>query len=574
MRGLQRTSVRWGLLVLGVAVLLAVLDVWWVHHYRSGYPFDIDEAGYTTFGFIDYFGLHYGGINGWWEAIQHQPTFAPLVPALTSLTLHFDQSVLNGFVVLAFFALVLTLFAYLLATYLVGPRLGAFAALVTATLPGVFAFSREYIFALPTATFLLISVYAIVRSDGLRRTWWSVGCGVAIGLMLLSRTMAIAYVPGILLAGVVPALLRADRSELVRRALNLVLTMVVAAAVAATWYARNIGSVVEYLTSYGYGHQSQFYGAQHATISWGRFRSVAEHMITEDLYLPLATIAIIALIALAVAAIVRLRGSSDPRATLRRLAASDAFSVCIVFIVGYGALMSSQNGGDGFTVPITVLLPTITVVALRLYPRATVPAVAVVGLIALFNVVSMATIWKWASEGRYTNVPGLAESLPIVKGEPKTVFAIRQQFPGSEIEFGPRDALWLRADRKLDGILASFYGPQGEPPVVAFASRNRALNSNTLQLASIQKYQRGIPLEQFEIEEESEDTVAEYRKLLGEDGAGTATVLLTMSSEENDFPVPITQAKAEAAGRQLGFRKATSMTLPDGRELRIWRKTS
>jgi hypothetical protein len=437
---------RWGLAVLVVALLLFCLDFWWFQEHRGGYPFDIDEAGYSTFGIVDYIGLHNGGISGWWEAIQHQPTFAPLVPALTSLTVYVHQGVLNGFAVLAFFAVLLTLTAYLIAERLVGPRLGAFAALVTATLPGTIAFSREYVFALPTATFLLGAVYAILRSHGLRSRRWAIACGVAIGLMMLSRTMAIAYVPGILLAGVVPMLARDGRQELARRILNLVLLILAAAAVAATWYARNLSSVVDYLTSYGYGHQSKFYGAQHSTLSWGRFRGVAEHMTAEDLFVPLAAVVLVALIALAVVAVRQLCQSTDRRATLERIASSDAFGVCVVFAIGYGALMSSQNGGDGFTIPLAVLLPSIGVVALRRFPSATVPTVAVVTVIALVNVVSTSTFWNWASETHNVKIPGLAENLPVTKGEPKAVFAIRAQFPGPEEEFNQRDTGWLRAE--------------------------------------------------------------------------------------------------------------------------------
>lgn len=551
---------------------MGALDVWWANHYRAGYPFDIDEAGYTTFGFADYYALHYQGLSGWWEAIQHQPTFAPLLPALTSLTLHFDLNVLNGFVVLAFFAVVLVLASYVLANRLVGPRLAAFAAFVTATLPGTIAFSREYIFALPTATFLLIAVYTIIRSDGLRKWSWAVGCGVAIGLMMLSRTMAITYVPGILLAGVLPMFLREGGVSLGRRFVNLALLALAAVLVATTWYARNVGSVVDYLTSYGYGHQSQFYGAQHALLSWGRFRSVSEHMISEDLFLPLAAIGLIALIALGVAAALRLRPEEGRKEALRRIASGDAFGVCVVFIIGYGALMSSRNGGDGFTIPLTVLLPAIGVVALRRFPRATVPAVAIVGVVAIFNVVSTASIWKWAAHGRYTSVPLLAEDLPITKGVPKAVFASRLQFPGSEYMFQRRDGLWLRADRRLSEIIAGLYGPDGEAPVVAFASRNRMLNSNTMQMASVQMYQRGVPLEQLEIEEEDENTVAHYREVLEGSEEAAPTALVTMSDEENDFDIAIEQKKAEAAARQVGFHRFASMNLPDGRTLWVWRK--
>src|ERR1044072_3528236 len=159
---------RWALVVAVGALLLAALNLWWVMRFREGYPFDIDEAGYTVFGLIDYFGLRDNGLEGWWSAIQNQPTFAPLVPALTSFLVYVDPGVMNGFMVLTAFLVVLTMAIYGIGAQLAGPRLGAFAALVTATMPGAFAFSREYVYALPTAALLACAIYALIRSDGLR----------------------------------------------------------------------------------------------------------------------------------------------------------------------------------------------------------------------------------------------------------------------------------------------------------------------------------------------------------------------------------------------------------------------
>jgi len=567
----QRLSprARWGLLVALVALALAALDVWWFETYRHNFPFDVDEAGYTTFGLVDYLGLKSGGIGGWWEAIQNQPTFAPLVPAVTSLLVFVKPGLLDGFATLTFFAVVLALAAYAIGERLAGPRLGALAAIVTATLPGTFAFSREYIFALPTAAFLSLAVFFLLKSEGMRRSRWAAICGVAVGLMLLSRTMAISYVPGLLVAALVAILARRE-GDLPKRFLNLGLTALVAVAVAATWYARNLQSVIDYLTNYGYGSQSKNYGKEHALLSWGRFHSVAEHMTTEDLFLPLALLFLVALAALAVLVLRRL-GDPDSRAsTWRRLAASDALSVAIVFVLGYGALMTSQNGGDGFTFPIAALLPCIAVLAIKAYPRAAVPAAGLVGLIAAVNLVSTATIWSFASHTRLVSVPGFEEPFPVTKGVPKAVFAIRLQVPGPETVFDRRDEGWPRADREVTGLLAGLYGPHGEGPVVAFASRNRAISSNTVQLATVGKYHRGIFFTQLSAE--PNDSVRTYRRQLSDPAFGQPTVLMTTSSNAGDFPPLVTQAYAIAAAKQLGFRRIHTLTLPDGRRLAMWRK--
>ena len=103
------------------------------------------------------------------------------------------------------------------------------------------------------------------------------------------------------------------------------------------------------------------------------------------------------LIALAVVLVKRLRPSDGRRTELERLARSDALSVALVFVVGYAGLMSSKNGGDGFTFPLAALLPALAVLALRRFPAAFKPAVAALVLVATVNLVSTSTIWAPAS---------------------------------------------------------------------------------------------------------------------------------------------------------------------------------
>ncbi len=567
----QRASAaqRWALVVAVGALVLAALNVWWFFTYRQGFPFDIDEAGYTTFGLVDYLALKSGGLSSWWDAIQNQPTFAPLVPALTSLVVFIKPGTLNGFLVLTGFMVVLVMAVYGIAGRLAGPRLGAVAALVTATLPGAFAFSREYVYAMPVAAFLACAVYALMLSDGLRRRRWVIACGVAIGLMLLSRTMAITYVPGVLLAAVIVAFVR-GRDELGRRFLNLALLLVSAIVVAATWYARNLQSVIDYLTDYGYGRKSQFYGQDHTLISWGRLRSVAEHMTAEDFFLPLAIVLSAGLIALVVVVARRLQPEGSRRAELKRLAGTDALSVALVLVVGYAGLMSSQNGGNGFTFPLAALLPALAIVALRHFPSAFKPTVAALALIAVVNVVSTATIWAPASQTRLVSLPGVGESLPITKGVPKAVFAIRAQVPGPESIFDQQDARWPQADVEVADILTRLSRSSEETPIIAYASRNRALNTNTVQLATVVKYHQGLPL--IQLEAEPNDSVKAYIDQMTDPESGIATVLITMSRNTDDFPPVITQSYAETAARRLGFHRIRQLKLPDGRILYVWQK--
>jgi hypothetical protein len=558
---------RWALVVALVALALAAVNAWWVSTYRQGYPFDVDEAGYATFALVEHLNLEAGGLDAWWEAVLNQAPNAPLLPATTSFVYLIKGGVLEGFLVLSGFLVLLALAIYGIGERLAGPRLGALAGVVAATAPGAFVFSREFIFAMPTAAMLACAVYCLLRSDGLRLRRWAIPCGAALGLMLLARTMSIAFVPGVLVAGLV-CLVARRRDDLANRLLNLGLLVLTGTAVAATWYVRNLDSVLDYLTSYGYGQQSKLYGSGNSILSWERLRSPFVSMTVQDLLLPLAALSVLGLAAIAFAVVRRLVRAQDRTAILKRLAASDVLSMAIIVAAGYAGLASSQNSGNGFTFPIAVLVPTLAIVALRLYPRAILPTVAVVALLAGFNVLSNLNVWAAASRNRTVSVPGFG-SLPYANGVPHAVSAIREQVPGPETRFDDRDRGWLRADRALATQLIEWARPNGELPVAAFASRHRAISSNSVQLASVLRYHMLLPMAQ--IAAEPEDSIATYADQLSDPAYGPPSVLITMSTNAGDFPPTVTQTYAEAAARRFGFRIARTMRLPDGRLMRLWR---
>lgn len=561
-------AARWALVVAGSCLLLVALNVWWVATYRHGYPMDVDENGYTSIALTDYLNLKGVGLHAWWEAVQNQTPNAPLLPAVTSLVMMIKAGVLEGFGVLIGFGVLLVFATYGIGQRLAGPRLGALAAFVVGTSEGAFLFTREYIFAMPTAAFLACAVFAVLRSDGMRRRRWAIAAGAALGLMLLSRTMAVAFVPGIYVAALL-AILARERTELRSRFLNLGLLTLTGAAVAATWYVKNLQPVIDYLTGFGYGAQSAYYGEQHAVVSWGRFKAVAERMVASDLLVPLAAMTLLGLAALLVLALRRLVESDDRRRFLLKLAGSDVFGVSAVFIVGYAALMSSQNGGNGFTFPIAMLLPPVAIVALRYYRIAAVPAVTVLVAIGAMNVVATSNLWDNLSRKRLVDVPVFGW-LPWVNGVPHTLEGIREQAPGPEARFAAGDRGWITADRELAAMLVPPDESELEPPIAAFASRHRVISGNSVGVASLLNHHLSIPFTQLQAE--PTDSVANYERQLAGPELGEPTVLITMNRNDKDFEPLVTQSYAEAAARHLGFHRIRQIELPDGRLMRVWVK--
>ena len=558
---------RWTLAVLAGVLLLMALNLWWVLTYRKGFPLDVDEAGYTSIALIDWLGFHNGGLHGWWGSIQNQTPNAPLLPAFTSALLIFKQGIMEGFAVLIGFFAVLVLATYGIAERLAGPRLGALAALAIGTSEGALLFSREYIFALPAAALMSCAVYALLRSERMRKRRWAIACGVAIGLMVLARTMAVAFLPGLLVAALI-GMLAIERDGLRRRFVNLALGAIAAVLVAATWYYHNLEPVYEYLTNFGYGSKSAYFGAEHAVVSWGRFKVVAETVIHDDLLVPMTALVLIGLVALLVVAGRRLAAAGSRRSELLRLAASEPFAIGFVFAAGFAALMTSRNAGSGFSLPISMLLPPLAVLALRYYRHAAIPATAVVVAIGALNLASTSSLWEGLAKPHVVSTPGFGYQ-PWISGIPRPVDAIRVQVPGPSTKFVDHDLGWPEADEAVaEQLVRRIYAGGLESGVVAFSSRNRAISGNSVGLAVLLYYDTSIPFTQ--LESEPNDTVANYVKQLRNVEHGPPGMLLTMNRNQDDFPPLVTQSKAEAAARKVGFHRAWAIALPDGRRLRLW----
>lgn len=564
MRPPASERLRWALVVGAGGLVLLAFDAWWVASYRHGYPLNIDEAAYTTIGLNDYLGLRDGGLHGWWQAFQGQVPNAPLVPALTSVLYVFKAGVLEGFGVLAAFMVLLGLVIYGIGERLAGPRLGALAGLLAMTAPGVLAFAHVYVFALPAAALLACAVYALLRTEGLQRRRWALACGAALGLMLLARAMTVAFVPGVVAtAAVTLAARNRERRALARGVANLGLLLLVAVAVAAVWYWRNLQPVLDYLTEFGYGDKSAEFGAGHSLLSLARWTAVGKRMTQADLLLPLAALVLAGLVAALVAAGQRVCRAGDRREALLDLARTDALSVGLVVIGGYLALTSSSNTGFGFTLPLAVLLLPLAAIALRRFRAAAVPTVAALALIAILNIAATSDLSNSLSRRRELSVPTLGR-LPWLNGVNYALADIRIQVPGPETRFSERDRGWLRADKLLAALLLRQEGP----PVVAFASRSHVLNTNTVGLAAVLQLQRSIPMAQLVADEG--DSVRAYMRRITDPQYGLPKILITMSSEAGDYEPHVTQARAEAAARRLHFRLIRTMTLPDGRLLRVW----
>jgi hypothetical protein len=292
-------------------------------------------------------------------------------------------------------------------------------------------------------------------------------------------------------------------------------------------------------------------------------------MIGSDLLVPLAALIFAGLLAGAVLLIRRLRDSADKRAELWRLAGSGPVGVFLIFAAGYAALMTSENGGNGFTYPIAMLLPPLAVVSLRHFRAAAIPAAVLVIAIAVVNLVATSAISEEASKTRLVAVPVIGE-LPWMNGDAQAPASIRPQVPGPESHFTAADEGWIELDKKLANLLLSRIAPEGRPRLAAFASRNRVVSTNSVGLAALLHRRTQIPFTQLLAE--PSDSVAAYQQQLNTPIIGEPTVVVTTSTEAGDFEPFVTQKKVETALQRSGFALTHELEAPDGRTFRVWVK--
>lgn len=358
------------LLALTLALgLVLILDIVWLLRFRWGYPTEWDESGYLAIGVRDANALTHHGVFSFARTFENQQTEAPLVPALAALVFAvFGSGMGQGVLVEFAFVLLLALATYAVGRTIMGRWWAVLAAVTVAAAPVVTDYSRIFHFSVPAAFFFTAALWALIRSDRLRERRFVVLCGLFLGLMVLARTMTVAYLPAIAVAALLQALgTRGPRRPL---ALNALLGVLAGCAVAGLWYVRSWRSVADYLRSSGYGADSSHFGASRPVFSIGFWTRIAD-TVTNNLYLPLTALVVFCLMLGVVQLAARWSGHRDAARLLRAVTAP-WFVLVVVVVEGYLALTSSKNDGTAFALP---WLPALVVLAVFAVSGLSRPAV-------------------------------------------------------------------------------------------------------------------------------------------------------------------------------------------------------
>src|SRR6266511_3281445 len=190
----------WSLPLL--VLFFMIVNIFWLKRNLLVIPPPWDQAFYLYMSVRYLHALSDGGPLALFREFVHlSPQIAPLFPLTTvPLYLLFGMSRLVAHMTNAVYLFLLCLGVYLIGKRLYGRQMGFLAVLFVSTFTAVVNFSRDYLLEFPSAAFVTLGIYALLRSEDLRHRSWCIGFGALVGLALLTKTMAGAFFVALLFA--------------------------------------------------------------------------------------------------------------------------------------------------------------------------------------------------------------------------------------------------------------------------------------------------------------------------------------------------------------------------------------
>jgi hypothetical protein len=498
------------------------------------------------------------------HSVAGQPVQAPLVTVVGG----FLYLVTGGPSVTASYAAELVAYfwivvvVFLIARGLAGEGAGLVAAFLAGSAPIVLDYVHEYSFAVPASAALATAVWAGLRSRQMTSPRWAALWGIALGAMVLSRTMTIAFLPSFLALATIHVF---TSGRVLRSLAGVGVGGAAGFVIAGPWYLVQGGSVLTYLTSYGFGAQAALYGREHSSLSLTSWIDFVQDNVNAYLWLPLALVILSGLLALGVQGVVAVRRTWPGSA--RRALSSPWFYVSVVLVEGIVALEVSRNTGSAFLAPLVPIMVALSVAALfrwgrgRAVQTAIVVAALLVGVSAWFAKTALN-----GPDGHLVRVslPGIGQT---------TVIDGRSEFDIYEAgETKPTDAKgvqWVAANQTLLNRIRQISDDSPAVPLVTFATNSRMLNVNTLRLD--QALDGGREVDVALLSTAAGDDAASYAAQLHR-SQSRDTFLVMRFASRGEFPPHVDQRAALRAAETLGFHGAASVALPDGTSLAIWRR--
>jgi 4-amino-4-deoxy-L-arabinose transferase-like glycosyltransferase len=553
-------------LMAAIVCATIVLHVVWLVRFRRGYLPEWDESGYLQFALSNFDALHDQGLWSFARTVGDRGTFGPLLPFVTSLAYPIvGRGIFGSLLVLPVFFAGLVGAAFGLARQFVSDSWAVVAAFAVSAIPAVTDYTRLYHFAVPATACMTAALWALVRSNGLRRVGWASAFGLFVALTLLSRTMTVAYLPGLALAAGTQLLV--EPSEIRVRIRNAAIAAGTVGLVAGPWYLRNARSVYDLFAGSGYGEGAAQFGHRYSVASWGYWTKEAR-LDLSYLGLPLAA-ALLVFFGVALAYHLTRPGRRIGLSRPLTVRAAGVLALLLVVLEGYLVLTSSRNEGTAFALPWLPALVVLGVIAVASV-RARPVRVALAGVLVVLSLAAILSKSGWIeplAKARTAAIPGFGTVIVTNgRGIIQTEVAGDGYDPGPATQ--PLPALhrrWLPLAREVVGWSLRRADRRGEQLHLTLGLDDRIFGNSRLILAAQLWFHRFLPVDYLSSFPDG-DTVASYRRQLVSPQPENALI----TGEPPPSGSKIARGKVEAAARSLGFSRVKSFAMPDGRTIWLW----
>jgi hypothetical protein len=461
--------------------------------------------------------------------LSYPTKFAPLSPIVSSILMArfgVDENVAFYTHILFYATTVLVTFWWVREQ---SSRLAAItASLLVASLPDIVLYTRTYQYGLPTAFFFLLANFAYYKSARFSSRLWSLWAGAALGLMLLSRTMSIAFLPAFGLVWLLDS-----RKVLRQNIAGFGVSVAVFLLIAVPWYTLNFKEIFGYLFSFGYGASSTEYGLGTVSILSVNYLILRIQDFVGPLY-PFHLLFVFVLFWVCV--------FQQAKTYVRK---QDLKSTCLsvpafIVVLCIGILFSSKNRGSGFEVP---LLPVMVFCAV-----CTIPIVIKKDNLtfAIFSIMSLGSLLTGYFQSTITacnNAPDFIVR-PLVDSTRNKICDgyigqyIREAVgkPGKDQSYWenisyPDQKTWREVSVEIADQLQAINKDKG--PIV-YVTRNRLVNVNTVMLAFVRKFGYILPASQIE-PATLNASYADYRGWFDNTAQTNTCAVLMMSNTSGDF---------------------------------------
>ncbi|WP_288830424.1 glycosyltransferase family 39 protein [uncultured Paraburkholderia sp.] len=543
-------------------------SVQWLVAYRFGQSLDIDESGYLAVSVAFAKAKVYGGWTGWMRALSAPLGFAPMAPAVASLAMaafgvNEDYGILST-VGLAVATLVL-LFVVLRRLSLPHAFL---ACILLVSMPDFVMFSRSFQFVTATTFFFFASFGCFVLSDGFRRSSYSALVGAALGCMILSRTMALAFLPAFALSFLVYLYLTRGFSRETMK--NIVLSIVVFLLVAVPWYLRNFEIVFGYLFSFGYGAHAAEYGQSRGIFTLANLY-LRIRWIFVQMHLPHFALIVPAFVAAFLHLVFQKTKDRDDILII---------SGVVLCLGCFFVLSTSQNMGTGFDSPIyTVMIYCVAAWLSRIGSRW-FQVVYFTLSVALFSVAAYAHNdahrceampkplahrfgeGDWASP--WINCGSILESWLQKNG-----------YPPEDLPDSIRTRNGAIAWRDVSKVVADYLSVAdvNKGPVLLL-SRHMILNVNTIGLELVKKFGYNLPMVQIDPGMLKPGLEA-YASWLAQPPQDAACIALILNRQNGEFYPRADLDTLNAALKSSGFEQVKDFATPrPDQHLEAWKRNT